>query len=103
MDENVRIGQILNEIQVLEEHVKEIDRSAKSRKRLNIFFALFCLSLFLMSVMFKIPWALFFIFPVMAYYVNDKNKNQVKNPTQEKLEANMKIVDLRAELQKLTF
>lgn len=103
MDENIRIGQILNEIQVLEEYVKEIDRSAKSQKRSNIFLILFFLSLLLVGVMLKIPWVLIFIFPMIAYYVHDKKKYEIKNPTQKKLEANMKIAELRTELQKMTF
>lgn len=103
MDKDGRIGQILNEIEVLENYVKEIDQWGKTQKRMNIFLALFFLSLLLVGVMLKIPWVLFFIFPMIAYYVHDKKKHEIENPIQKKLEANMKIAELRTELQKMTF
>lgn len=103
MDKDGRIGQILNEIQVLENYVKEIDQSVKTQKRMNIFLILFFLSLLIVGVMLKIPWVLIFIFPMIAYCVHEKKKHEIENPIQKKLEANIAIAELRTELQKMTF
>lgn len=98
-----RAAKLANEIKVLEEELKEIEKYGKRRRRRDALIFGTGALLIALAIALRLPVLIILEFPLFGIYLYLNHQDVIKNPHRARLDTKVQIVQKRHELEIETY